>query len=545
MKPRRRAKTAVRSEAARSGRLKRAETLLRESEEKFAKLFESSPAKIAIGTMAGKLVDVNRAYAQFFGFSRKEMVGKTIAELGIISEAELRRLLSLGSGPGAAMRDVEVLMRARDGRTLNVLMSADIITLGGAPHRVATLVDVTQNRGTEEDRKRLEGHLAQAQKMESVGRLAGGVAHDFNNILTAISGFAGFVLSDLAETDPRRADVKGILALTERAARLTKQLLAFGRKQILKPQILDLNVVVGETAKMLGRLIGEDIALETRFSPVPCQVKVDSGQIEQVLVNLAINARDAMPQGGRLTFDTAVETPDAAFWSRRPEMRRGPVVRLTVSDTGMGMTEAVRSRVYEPFFTTKSKGKGTGLGLSMVYGIIKQSGGDIEIDSAPGRGATFRIYLPHVDGAEAAAQDRRLEPETPALQGTESVLLVEDEESVRLLAARALGSNGYFVIQAADGPQALAALEMLGRPVDILVTDVVMPGMSGRELARSVAKKSLARRTLFISGYADDAIVAEGVLEPGLAFLSKPFTSEMLLSKVRDVLDGPANLARA
>jgi PAS domain S-box-containing protein len=523
-KPVKRVKRMRPRASAGAGRLARAERRLRESEEKFSKLFHSSPAKIAIGTMAGTLVDVNRAYADFFGFTRKEMVGRTIADLGIIGRDEMKRLLALGRQEGSAMRDAEVLMRARDGRELNVLMSADIISLGGELHRVATLVDITE-------RKKLEARLAQAQKMESVGRLAGGIAHDFNNILTALSGYARFVADDLPADDPKRADMGEVLALTDRAARLTSQLLAFSRRQILVPEVLNLSGVVGGIASMLKRLIGESIALRTALDDKPCFVKADRGQLEQVLLNLALNARDAMPDGGSLTFETRLA---------------GDAVVLTVRDTGAGMTEEVKARAFEPFFTTKAAGKGSGLGLSMVHGIVTQSGGEVELDSAPGRGTACRIALPYFDpaagGPEALAAAQAVDE---GLAGTETVLLVEDEEALRRIGERMLAESGYTVLTARDGPAALAALARHGRPVDALITDVVMPGMSGRDLSLEAARRRLARRTLFISGYAEDAIVRHGVLEPGLAFLRKPFTREAFLRKLREVLDGPAEEARA
>jgi CheY-like chemotaxis protein len=266
--------------------------------------------------------------------------------------------------------------------------------------------------------------------------------------------------------------------------------------------------------------------------------------MEQVLLNLAVNARDAMPDGGTLSFETGIAAPDQDFWARHPDMPRGPLALLVARDTGSGMTEAVKAHVFEPFFTTKERGKGTGLGLSMVYGIIKQSGGEIEIESAPGRGTTFNVYLPRVDTAAPAAERDAGTKLVEVLRGNETVLLVEDEEMVRNLATRVLTANGYFVLSAANGPEALALLARHGKPVDVLVTDVVMPGMSGRDLSKEIAKKNFAHRTLFISGYTDDAIVHHGVLEPGLAFLNKPFTLESLLRKLREVLDGPAGQAR-
>jgi CheY-like chemotaxis protein len=379
--------------------------------------------------------------------------------------------------------------------------------------------------------------------MESVGRLAGGVAHDFNNILTAINGYAGFALAGLPEGDKRREDLNQVLAAAQRAGRLTGQLLAFSRKQVLSPRVLDLNAEVGRTVGMLRRLIGEDVKLETNLSPQPCLVKLDAGQLEQVFLNLAVNARDAMEKGGTLTFETGLAAVNAAFTLRHSDMAPGPIVRLSVSDTGCGMTDQAKTHLFEPFFTTKEKGKGTGLGLATVYGIVKQSGGDIDAESAPGRGTTFNIYLPQMAGLPK--DEDKENDESVALSGSETILLVEDEEVIRGLGVRILTANGYTVLTAANGREALNALERRGTPVDLLMTDVVMPGMSGRELAREIAKKSLARRTLFVSGYTDDAILRHGVLDPGVAFLNKPFTADSLLRKLRAVLDGPADKATA
>lgn len=502
-----------------------------------------NPAKIAVGTMDGALVHVNRAYAEFLGYAPEEMVGRSIAELGVVSPAEMARLLEVGKRAGAAMRDAEVVMRTRDGRLLEVLLSANIVVLDGVRYRVATLTDVTDRRRAERERNALQAQLWQAQKMESVGRLAGGIAHDFNNILTAINGLAGFALEGVPEGEQRAKDLKELLATSEKAAMLTQQLLAFSRRQVLEPQILDLNAAVGGMVKLLKRLIGDDVKLEARLARRPCLVMADASQIGQVVLNLAVNARDAMAGGGVLTIETEILSAPGEFFVRHPEMKAGPLARLTVRDTGTGMSDEVKARVFEPFYTTKEAGKGSGLGLSVVYGIVKQSGGEIEIESVPGRGAAVSVYLPQCDALRKSLEAES--PRTASLQGDETLLFVEDQDILRRLAARVLTANGYAVLSAANGPEALGILERRGKPVDALITDVVMPGMSGRELARAVAKKRLARRILFVSGYTDDAIIQHGVLEPGLSFLSKPFTLDALLTKVRAVLDGPADQARA
>lgn len=313
----------------------------------------------------------------------------------------------------------------------------------------------------------------------------------------------------------------------------------------MSPKVADLNKCVGDITNMLRRLIGEDIALGTKLAPVPCLALLDTGQMEQVLVNLVVNARDAMDKGGGVELITELLPASEALFLAHPDLPRGSLVCLKVSDTGAGMTAEVKSHLFEPFFTTKEQGKGTGLGLSTVFGIVKQSGGDIEVESEAGKGTIFRIYFPYCESAPKAADTGKGGPVTGEVKGLETILLVEDEESLRRLGKRVLESSGYTVLTAAGGPEALKALEQHGKPVDLLVTDVVMPGMSGRDLAREIARRNMAARTLYMSGYTDDAIVKHGVLEPGLAFIYKPFSVDGLLLKVRTVLDAPADQARA
>ena len=378
----------------------------------------------------------------------------------------------------------------------------------------------------------LEAQLAQSQRLEAVGRLAGGVAHDFNNILTAIGGYTDLLLADMAPTDARRQDVEEILRAAQRAAALTQQLLAFSRRQVMQPKVLDLNALVADIEKMLRRLIGEDILFATVLHPRTGNVRADPGQLEQVIVNLAVNARDAMPEGGRLTIETRSVELDESYRTEHPTVSPGPYVMLAVSDTGIGMDEETRTRIFEPFFTTKVRGKGTGLGLATVYGIVQQSGGHIWVYSEPGRGTTMRVYLPRVD-APADKLERPGDAPPQDLRGTETILLVEDEASVRAVTGQLLARNGYTVVEAADGPSALA----LDIPkLDLLLTDVVMPGMSGRELANQLTARRPGLRVLYMSGYTDDAVVRHGMLEPGLSYLEKPFRPDALLRKVRETL---------
>jgi PAS domain S-box-containing protein len=384
------------------------------------------------------------------------------------------------------------------------------------------------------ERRLLEDQFRQAQKMEAVGRLAGGVAHDFNNLLTVITSYSTLLLDDLEATDPRREDLNEILKAATGAAGLTRQLLAFSRQQVLEPKVLDLNAVVAGAGKMLQRLIGEDVALVTVLAPDLASVKADPGQVEQVIMNLAVNSRDAMPQGGKLTIETMnVELGDA-YTLDHPPVSPGAYVLLSVSDTGTGMDEPAKAHLFEPFFTTKEQGRGTGLGLATVYGIVKQSGGFVWVYSEPGHGTTFKIYLPRVHETPLAPL-REGSPE--AFRGTETILLAEDSAGVRAVAREVLQRNGYAVIQASDGRAALELAATHSGTIHLLVTDVIMPEMSGRQLADRLRDERPGLQVLFVSGYTDDAIIRHGILEPGIAFLQKPFTPEALARKVRAVLD--------
>ena len=386
------------------------------------------------------------------------------------------------------------------------------------------------------NRKQLEQQLLQSQKVEAIGRLAGGVAHDFNNILTAMIGYCQLTLDELKDDHPARANVVEIAAAAERAAALTRQLLAFSRKQTLQPKVLDLNAVVGDMDKMLRRLIGEDIELVTKLTPGIGSVKADPGQLEQVILNLAVNARDAMPSGGRLILETANTTLDEHYAQHHQEVKPGDYVVLAVTDTGSGMTDEVKSRLFEPFFTTKPQGKGTGLGLATCYGVVKQSGGHISVYSELDRGTTFKVYLPRVNEAVTAT------PAAPSAAtsrgGNETILLVEDDPAVRGLNARLLRAKGYSVIEAGNGEEALrVASQKRDNPIALLLTDVVMPEMGGKELAERFHATQPDTKVLFCSGYTQEAIDRNGELEPGTAFLQKPFTPLVLANKIREVLE--------
>jgi len=428
----------------------------------------------------------------------------------------------------------ETVHQRADGTRYPVEVFLQLLNHAGDRVFLSIIQDITE-------RNVLEATLRQSQKMESVGRLAGGVAHDFNNLLTAINGYAQFVKNGLEENDPRRRDADEILAAGARAEALTRQLLAFSRKQALNPVVMDLGAAVEGTIKMLKRLIGENIKLDTQLAARACLAKLDAGQIDQVLMNLVINARDAMPEGGTITLSTDVRDMPETWRRSRPELPPGPLVRLGISDTGLGMNETVKSHLFEPFFTTKEKGKGTGLGLATVYGIVKQSGGEIDVESSPGRGTSFSLYFP-----EAAESDlpSREQPIFAPAAGRETVLVVEDEETVRKLVKKILEGYGYTVLTAADGETALGLLRARGRPVDLLLTDVVMPGINGPELAGRAVKLQPDLRTLYMSGYSQEEGDGDKQIDPRV-FLYKPFTAEALALKVRTVLDGPSDLARA
>lgn len=403
--------------------------------------------------------------------------------------------------------------------------------LESLPMRVQRALQEAKER---RERELLEQQLRQAQKVEIIGRLAGGVAHDFNNLLSVIGGYADLTLERLPEGDSLREDLEEVRNATRRAADLTRQLLAFARRQIVAPKVIDLNAVVAGLDKMLRRLVGEDIDLVTVQATEPARVKADAGQIEQLIMNLVVNARDAMPQGGKLTLETQNVELDEAYARTHVAVQPGQYVMLAVSDSGTGMSKEVLGHLFEPFFTTKEPGVGTGLGLSTVYGVVKQSGGNIWVYSEVGRGTTFKVYLPRVHEPVDSTLPRR---PRASLTGTETILLVEDEKGLRILARRVLEKNGYRVLDAPDGVKALELVRQYEEPIHLLVTDVVMPHMGGRELADEVTSIRLGVKVLYLSGYTAAAIAHRGVLEPHVHFLEKPYTPASLASKVREVLD--------
>ncbi|MEX2570681.1 MAG: PAS domain S-box protein [Gemmatimonadota bacterium] len=519
---------------------KEAETALRRSEAHFRSLIDNAADIITIVDPDGKILFVSPSVRRVLGYEPDEVLGSSIFSL--VQPEEI---------PVAVDNFTNVMQKAEPGdpAEFGVLhkdgswrrlesVSESLLNDPAVGGVVINSRDITDRRQAEEALGESRQQLLQAQKMEAVGRLAGGIAHDFNNLLTAIKGFTELLLLDFEKKDPRRNFVTEIQGAATRAAGLTRQLLAFSRRQVLQPEVLDLNATVAEMEKMLERLVGEDLRMITELEPDLGRVKADPGQVEQVVMNLVVNARDAMPTGGELRIRTANATLAEADIQRYPYVQPGEYVLLEVGDTGAGMSREIQDRIFEPFFTTKEQGKGTGLGLSTVYGIIKQSGGYIWVDSELEHGTTFRIYLPRVD-AQVAERAAEREDEG-SLDGSESVLLVEDEMAVRVLVRRVLERAGYQVVEAACGPEALerAADAGIGE-FDLLLTDVVMPGMSGRELADQLCEQQPDLRVLYMSGYTDEAIVHHGVLDEGVAFLEKPFTPDVLLRRLRAVFDSP------
>ena len=505
--------------------------------ERLTAAIEQAGEIVIITDIEGNIQYVNPAFEKVTGYSRGEALGQNprLLKSGKHDEALYRGLWeTLASGSTWAGR---IVNKRKDGTlyTEESTISAVKDSAGKIVNYVAVTKDITEQL-------QLEGQFYQAQKMEAVGLLAGGIAHDFNNILTAIKGYGGMVTRALRPEDPSREDMNEILSAADRASTLTRQLLAFSRRQIIEPKVTDLNKTFNDMTKMLGRIIGEGVKLSTKFCSEPCLVMVDPGLIEQVAMNLVVNARDAVTNDGKITLETEVLLPPDEFFLARPAFARGRVACVTVGDNGSGMSPEAKKHLFEPFYTTKLKGKGTGLGLSMVYGTVKQSGGDIVVESEPG-GTVFKLYFPFAAAGTAESPDGKVL--AGAKKGTETVLFVEDDDTLRRLGERQLRESGYTVISAADGKEALEAAERHGKPVDLLMTDVVMPGMSGRELAAELVRRALVQRTLFMSGYTADSMMKNGVLEPGLAFIYKPFTAEALALKLREVLEGPADQARA
>ena len=520
--------TFVARQLASAVEIKRNEQALRRSEARYRSLVQSSVYGIYRSSLEGRFLDVNPALIAMLGYGSAEEVLLLDPEKDVFAHSEEHTRLIEEFKRSGRLDGIEVKWNRRDGSAITVRISGRAVSSADEPADVLEAIaeDVT-------DRRVLEDQFRQAQKMEAVGRLAGGVAHDFNNLLMVIGGYAEVLLSGLDPEHPLREKAQAIQQAADRATTLTRQLLAFSRKQLLELKVVDVNAIVQDMERLLRPLIGEDVEFSVNLAPEAAHTRADAGQLEQVLMNLVVNAKDAMSSGGKLAIETQNIVVDETHRRAQTFIRPGRYVMLSVSDTGMGMDRETQSRIFEPFFTTKEKGKGTGLGLSTVYGIVKQSGGYVMVQSEKARGATFQIYLPRVEGVA----EKLVPTVKPAvLGGTETVLLVEDEDSVRQLVRDTLAAKGYQVVPAENGEAGIAAAARHEGRIDLVITDVVMPGMGGRELVKQLAQLRPETKVLYLSGYTEDAIISEGTIERGAAFLQKPFTLQNLSRKVREVL---------
>jgi two-component system cell cycle sensor histidine kinase/response regulator CckA len=512
---------------------------LRESEERYRILFDNNPFPMWVTDVKTlRFLAINDAALKHYGYSKEEFLSMTIAD--IRPPEDVPALLKSLSETRSRKFQAKLWQHIKkDGTVIDVEITSHDLVFDGKPSRLILTNDVTERRWAEITLRQIEEQLRQSQKLESVGRLAGGIAHDFNNMLTAINGYSDLILRRLPPNDPLRRNIEEIKKAGERSAELTHQLLAFSRRQILQTKVLDLNKVISDTIIMFQRLIGEDIQLVASLSPEIGNIEADPGQLSQVILNLVINARDAMPQGGSIVIETERVQLDDRYAGHHISVKPGDYVMLAVSDTGIGMDEETKKQIFEPFFTTKEIGKGTGLGLSTVYGIIKQSGGNIWVYSEPGKGSTFKIYLPRI--AETTKVSEKSSQSTDSHKGSETILLVEDETIVRKLSREVLESCGYKVIEAEHGVDALEICEKYEGKIDLLMTDVVMPKMGGRELAEILTKNYPHISVLFTSGYTDDAVILHGIIDVGTNFIQRPFTFDILARKVRELLDKSAD----
>ena len=522
----------IREREVRAAR-RRAEEEVRASAARYRSLFDASPLPMWVfdlETLA--FLAVNDAAVRHYGYSREEFSRMTLDGLRRSEEVlAMRQDVADHSDVsfGKIWRHV-----TKDGREIQVAIKSHDIDFEGRTARLVLATDVTERLRAEEALRATEEQLRQAQKLEAIGSMAGGIAHDFNNMLSVVLSYANLVLEGLKAGDPLRDDLLEIRQAGERAAEMTRQLLAFSRKQMLEPRVVDPNRLLAGMEKMLGRLVGEDIKVSLQMSRSVGKVLVDPSQLEQVIMNLVVNARDAMPEGGAISVETADVDLDEHYAATHVGVTPGPHVMIVVSDTGTGMDRATLARIFEPFFTTKEPGKGTGLGLSTVFGIVKQSGGHIWVYSEPGQGTTFKIYFRRTEAAEAHDSEA---PAPRELTGSETILLVEDDDQVRALMRSVLKRNGYQVLEAQNGGEALLIAEEFAGPIHLLVTDVIMPRMSGRRVAERVSKQRPETGVLYVSGYTENMVVQHGVVEAGVTFLQKPITPEALLRKVRQILE--------
>jgi len=516
---------------------KRAEEALRDSEARYRLLFESNPQPMWVYDRESfAFLAVNEAAVFHYGYSRDEFLSMTIKD--IRSPEDVPALLDNATNGKMGVKAAGTWRhRKKDGSIIDVGILSHHLEFAGRNAKLVLANDITERKRAEEALRETEERLRQSQKLEGVGQLAGGIAHDFNNLLTVIGGYSDLLLRASELDESAREKMVEVKKAAERAASLTRQLLAFSRKQVLKPEVLDLNSLVDGLGKMLRRLIGEDVEIMTSLRPEVDKINADPGQIEQVIINLVVNARDAMPGGGKITIETANVELDQAYSDMHIAVKAGPYVMLAVSDTGTGMDAETRKHLFEPFFTTKELGRGTGLGLSTIYGIVKQSGGNIWVYSEIGKGTTFKIYLPRVKADRGAGTLKTPYAVATFNAATETILLVEDEEIVRTLACSLLEASGYQVLVAKSGEEAIGICEEYDGQIDLLLTDVVMPRMNGKKVAEAVKALRPEIEVLYMSGYTDDAIVHHGVLDAGTNFVEKPFTVAVLTSKVRETLN--------
>jgi PAS domain S-box-containing protein len=514
---------------------KLAEEALRESEERFRHTFYTSPDAITLGRLREAVfVDVNEGFTKLTGYERDEVIGRTAFELNIWADPKDREKMVAELTQKGFCDNMEALFRRKDGSLGVGLLSGKIINLGGIPHTIAVTRDISEIKRVEEERKRLEAQLLQAQKMESVGRLAGGVAHDFNNMLGVILGRAELALASLSPTDPIRKDILDIQSAAKRSAELTRQLLAFARRQTAEPRVLDINDTIQGMLGMLRRLIGEDIELAWIPGDGVWPVRIDPAQVDQILANLVVNARDAISDVGRITIESENCILGEQYCHDRPYVAPGRYVLITVTDSGCGMTKDVMDRIFEPFFTTKEVGKGTGLGLATVYGIVKQNEGYINVYSEVGRGTSFKIYLPAY--LEKAYDTPNAREDIGPSGGQETILLVEDEPMLLDIERNMLERLGYKVLTALGPVKALEILNCHEAQIDLLITDVVMPEMNGRDLWEKASALRPSMKCLFTSGYTANVVARHGVLKEGVNFIQKPMTISELDKKIRKAL---------
>jgi two-component system cell cycle sensor histidine kinase/response regulator CckA len=502
-------------------------TKRRRLEEAFRDLFFYAPIGIFI-VQNRKFKMINPGFQKITGYSEDELLGKDCLTLATFEFKDKIRLNAVQMLKGKRTSPYEYQFLTKGGEVRWAMESVTTTSFNGKKSTIGYFMDITE-------RRRLEDQLTRAQKMEAIGILAGGIAHDFNNLLTALLGYGELMKMDLDKNDPHYYYTEEIMRTATRGSTLTQQLLAFSRKQILQPRVISINTLVANMKRLLRRLIGEDIDLVTKIDPKLGPVRADKGQIEQIIMNLAINARDAMPQGGKLIIETGNAFLDENYEQRHLEVKPGPYVMLAVSDNGMGMDAGTQSHIFEPFFTTKKMGQGTGLGLATVYGIVRQSGGYIWIYSEPGQGTTFKIYLPRVEEALDVSEPKPTM--VTDLKGREIILVVEDDKALREVICKGLKKFGYGVLEAANGGEALLICEKRKAPIDLLLTDVVLPQMSGRELAERLRSLRSDIKVLYMSGYTENAIVNNGILKEDVGFLQKPFKVYVLVQKIREILD--------